>query len=218
MSLFIQTLSHVWESAAWAGDRGLLAKTSPSDAARWLAQTALQLEGGQIKPCTAQRPPARHCQRPAGTGGPERRPRTGRLASWARKGMQLREKLPQNEAVAALGLAGRSLSRGEPAHSSPSCPETCRRSSSPSTIQNRSIFLTLVLFPFEQYHILFIIFGQYNYIVYYINIYGQLYNAHIYEHYIPSLFTVSCLRTADIIFLPFLASLLPNYLRESAST
>ena len=122
------------------------------------------------------------------------------------------------EAVAALGLAGRSLSRGEPAHSSPSCPETCRRSSSPSTIQNRSIFLTLVLFPFEQYHILFIIFGQYNYIVYYINIYGKLYNAHIYEHYIPSLFTVSCLRTADIIFLPFLASLLPNYLRESAST
>lgn len=75
----IQTLSHVWESAAWAGDRGLLAKTSPSDAARWLAQTALQLEGGQITRCALlSGPPARYCQEPVtrGRGGPERRPRS----------------------------------------------------------------------------------------------------------------------------------------------
>lgn len=46
-------------------------------------------------------------------------------------------------AVAELGLAGRLLSRGEPTHNSPSCPETCKRSSPPNTVQNKSIFLTL---------------------------------------------------------------------------
>ena len=92
MSLFIYSNSFPRLGIRRLGrGRGLLVKTSPSDAARWLAQTALQLEGGQItRPAPLSGPPPGTASGQLGREGQSGGQGAARLGSWAWKGTQLR--------------------------------------------------------------------------------------------------------------------------------